>query len=248
MSTATMVWRQYRLERRMFWRNPSAAFFNFLLPLVFLFLLGAVFSSNQRELDRVIPGIAGMSVMATTFTALAYNITNLREQGILKRIHGTPLSGPAYLGGVALNAVTNCAVQIAIVILAGKLLFGLPWPPDVGELIVFVLAGVACFAPLGVALSHVIPNFESATAYVNGVFIPILIISFVAQDVTHVPAMIRDVADALPLKPTIDGLTGGLVTGRGLGHDAAALGVIMLWAVIGWFPAVRGFSWEARSY
>ena len=29
-------WRQYRLERRMFWRNPSAAFFNFLLPLVIL--------------------------------------------------------------------------------------------------------------------------------------------------------------------------------------------------------------------
>ena len=29
-------WRQYRLERRMFWRNPSAAFFNFLLPLLFL--------------------------------------------------------------------------------------------------------------------------------------------------------------------------------------------------------------------
>jgi len=32
----TLTWRQYRLERRMFWRNPSAAFFNFLLPLLFL--------------------------------------------------------------------------------------------------------------------------------------------------------------------------------------------------------------------
>src|SRR5436305_161159 len=31
-----LAWRQYRLERRMFWRNPSAAFFNFLLPLLFL--------------------------------------------------------------------------------------------------------------------------------------------------------------------------------------------------------------------
>jgi len=30
-----LTWRQYRLERRMFWRNPSAAFFNFLLPLLF---------------------------------------------------------------------------------------------------------------------------------------------------------------------------------------------------------------------
>jgi len=31
-----MLWRQYRFERHLFWRNPSAAFFNFLLPLIFL--------------------------------------------------------------------------------------------------------------------------------------------------------------------------------------------------------------------
>ena len=30
---STVAWRQYRLERRMFWRNPSAAFFGVVLPL-----------------------------------------------------------------------------------------------------------------------------------------------------------------------------------------------------------------------
>ena len=40
------AWRQYRLERKMFWRNPSAAFFNFLLPLLFLALFGAIFSDR----------------------------------------------------------------------------------------------------------------------------------------------------------------------------------------------------------
>ena len=41
---AALAWRQYRLERRMFWRNPTAAFFNFVLPLLFLTLFGAIFS------------------------------------------------------------------------------------------------------------------------------------------------------------------------------------------------------------
>ncbi|MET0685123.1 MAG: hypothetical protein ABW060_07395, partial [Solirubrobacteraceae bacterium] len=58
------AWRQYRLERRMFWRNPSAAFFNFLLPLLFLGLFGAVFSGNEANLQVIVPGIAGMSVMS----------------------------------------------------------------------------------------------------------------------------------------------------------------------------------------
>ena len=79
MSAAALTWRQYRLERRMFWRNPSAAFFNFLLPLLFLALFGAVFSADQSKLDVIVPGIAGMSVMATTFSALAFNIVFLRE-------------------------------------------------------------------------------------------------------------------------------------------------------------------------
>jgi ABC-2 type transport system permease protein len=88
---AVQAWRQYRLERRLFWRNPSAAFFNFLLPLLFLAFFGAAFQNDPKELRVIVPGIAAMSVMSTTFTALAFNMTFLREQGVLKRIRGTPM-------------------------------------------------------------------------------------------------------------------------------------------------------------
>src|SRR6266571_1640780 len=151
---ALLAWRQYRLERRMFWRNPSAAFFNFLLPLLFLAGGGIILSGNQRELNRLVPAIAAMSVMSTTFTALAYNVVFLRERGVLKRIRGTPLPTISYFGGVVANAVTNTALQIALVVLAGRVFFGIGWPPHVLTLIVFVLVGVVCFAALGVAFAH----------------------------------------------------------------------------------------------
>ncbi|MCL2770533.1 MAG: ABC transporter permease [Solirubrobacterales bacterium] len=239
-----LSWRQFRLERRMFWRNPSAAFFNFLLPLLFLAFFGAIFHSHQSDLNRVVPGIAGMAVMATTFSALSYNIVFLRERGVLKRIHGTPLPSLAYFGGVAANAVTNAALQIAIITLAGHFLFGLPWPPDVGALVVFVILGVICFASLGVAFAHVIPNFESTAAYVNAVFLPMIFISGVFFDVRHVPTFLRDIAEALPLKHLIDGLIGAMVSGAGIAHNVSALAVIALWAAFGVFFAVRGFTWE----
>ena len=78
-SALTLTWRQYRLERRMFWRNPSAAFFNFLLPLILLALIGGLASNDQKALNIIVPGIAGLSIMSTTFTALAFNMTQLRE-------------------------------------------------------------------------------------------------------------------------------------------------------------------------
>jgi ABC-2 type transport system permease protein len=243
--TLTLAWRQYRLERRMFWRNPSAAFFNFLLPLLFLGAGGAVLHGNQRKEDLLIPAIAGMSVMSTTFTALAYNIVFLRERGVLKRIRGTPLPTLSYFGGVALNAVTNTALQIAIVVLSGRLIFGIGWPSDWGELVLFVAAGVICFAALGVAFAHLIPNFESTAAYVNAVFLPVVFLSFYVFDSHSAPAFLRHIAEALPLKPLIDGLYGALVTGSGLSGHLDALAVIALWGAVGIYFAVRHFSWES---
>jgi ABC-2 type transport system permease protein len=243
---ALLAWRQFRLERRMFWRNPSAAFFNFLLPLLFLAGGGIILSGNQRQLDRLIPAIAAMSVMATTFTALAYNVVFLRERGVLKRIRGTPLPTISYFGGVMASAVTNCVLQIAIVVLAGRALFGIGWPQDWGELVIFVLVGVVCFCALGIAFAHVIPNFESTAAYVNAVFLPVLVLSFYVFDSKSAPGFLRNIVDALPLKPLIDGLSAGIVTGSGLSGKLDALAVIALWAALGCYFAVRGFSWEGR--
>src|SRR5205085_441867 len=88
--------------------------------------------------------------------------------GVLKRIHGTPLPGNAYLAGVLGNAATNALVQIGLVVLASKIFFGLGWPKDWAELAIFTVLGVACFASLGVAFSHVIPNFDAVAASAAG--------------------------------------------------------------------------------
>jgi ABC-2 type transport system permease protein len=241
-----LAWRQYRLERRLFWRNPSAAFFNFLLPLLFLGFFGAIFHGNQHDLNVIVPGIAGMSVLSTTFTALAYNMTFLREQGVLKRIRGTPMPGSSYLLGIAGNAVTNTAIQIAIITVAGRVFFGTGWPKDWAELILFVVAGVLCFASLGVAFSHVIPNFDATSAYVNAVFLPVIFVSGVFYDAAKAPGFIKGIAQALPLKHVIDGLSGAMVNGSGIGQHVTALGVIAAWSILGVALAVRGFTWDVK--
>ncbi len=241
-----LTWRQYRLERKMFWRNPSAAFFNFVLPLLFLGLFGAIFAGSQSDLDVIVPGIAGMSVMTTTFVALAMNMVYLREQGVLKRLRGTPLPSASYLGGLAAHAITNTAIQLSIVIAAGALLFGVGMPEHWLMLAVFVAAGVVCLGSLGVALSHAIPNFDSAPAYVNAIFLPVIVISGVFYDAANAPAFMSDVAQVLPLTHLIDGLSAAMVTGAPFADQLPDLAVVLVWAALGTVLAVRGFSWEAR--
>ena len=47
VSPMALAWEQFRFERKLFWRNPSAAFFNFLLPLLLLVLIATAFASDD---------------------------------------------------------------------------------------------------------------------------------------------------------------------------------------------------------
>jgi ABC-2 type transport system permease protein len=242
MSSITLAWEQFRFERKLFWRNPSAAFFNFLLPLLLLFLIATAFSTDDDELEVLIPGIAGMGVLATTFTALAFNLTLLRDEGVLKRWRGTPMPAGAYLAGLIGSAAMNAFVQVALVVMIGNLVYGVEWPREPLLLALFTVLGVVCFAALGVAFSHLIPNEDAAPAYTNAVFLPLIFVSGVFYSADDLPEALKAVAEALPLKHLIDGLSEAIV---GSGGDAATAAVVVGgWALAGIVLAVRFFRWD----
>ena len=130
--------------------------------------------------------------------------------------------------------------------MAGRLFFGIGWPKDWMELVVFSVIGVATLASLGVAFSHIIPNFDAAPAYTNIVFLPVIFISGVFYDVDNAPAFLQDIARVLPLTHIIDGLSAALVTGTSLADNAGHLAVVAAWGVFGTIFAVRGFTWDAK--
>ena len=242
MSSAALAWEQFRFERKMFWRNPSAAFFNFLLPLMLLVLTATAFGVDDEGLDILIPGVAGMGVLATTFTALAFNLTILRDDGVLKRIRGTPIPAGAYLTGLMGSVTLNAFLQVAMVVVVGNVAYGVDWPAEPALLFLFTGLGVVCFAALGVAFSHAIPNEDAAPAYTNAVFLPLIFISGVFYSSDDLPEALKIVAEVLPLKHLIDGLSDAILGGTS--GAAAAAAVLVAWAAGGLFLAVRFFRWE----
>jgi ABC-2 type transport system permease protein len=131
---------------------------------------------------------------------------------------------------------------VAIVVTIGNLIYGVDWPHDPALLVLFTLLGVICFSALGVAFSHVIPNEEAAPAYTNAVFLPLIFISGVFYSSDDLPEALKAIAEVLPLKHLIDGLSEAIVGGGGDAAGAAA--VVAAWAVGGIFVAVRWFRWQ----
>jgi ABC-2 type transport system permease protein len=128
------------------------------------------------------------------------------------------------------------------VVAIGNIFYGVPWPQDPMMLAGFTLLGVVCFASLGVAFSHAIPNEEAAPAYTNAIFLPLIFISGVFYSADDLPAALNAIAEALPLKHLIDGLSEAIVGGGG--DVGAAAAVVAVWAAAGLFLAVRFFRWE----
>lgn len=242
MNPVALAWEQFRFERKLFWRNPSAAFFNFLLPLLLLVLTATAFGVDQDSLEVLIPGVAGMGVLANTFTALAFNLTVLRDDGVLKRIRGTPLPAGAYLAGLMGSVTLNAFLQVAMVVAIGNVAYGVDWPQDPALLVLFTALGVACFAALGVAFSHAIPNQDAAPAYTNAIFLPLIFISGVFYSTSDLPEALKVIAEVLPLKHLIDGLSAAIV---GTTTDVALSAAIVTgWTLAGLVLAVRFFRWE----
>jgi ABC-2 type transport system permease protein len=131
---------------------------------------------------------------------------------------------------------------VAAVVVIGNVAYGVDWPADPALLVLFTLLGVTCFAALGVAFSHAIPNEDAAPAYTNAVFLPLIFISGVFYSADDLPRALAVIAEALPLKHLIDGLSAAIVGGS-VDVAAAAL-VVGAWALAGIVMAVRFFRWE----
>ena len=87
---------ELRTEQVLFWRNREAAFFTFLLPVIFFLVFGSIYGKSviTKEHIKAAPflqaGMIGYGVASTAFAGLAITMVIRRESGVLKRIRATP--------------------------------------------------------------------------------------------------------------------------------------------------------------
>jgi ABC-2 type transport system permease protein len=233
---------QIRYEQRSYWRNRGRGVFTFVFPLMFLVIFASL-DKGQHITERggipyddfLVPGILAYSVITTTFVNLAMSTAILRDNGVLKRMQGTPLPRWAY---VTARIASTCLVTFIItltVIVAGALVWGLHF--RVGALpglVVTMLLGTAAFTPLGIGITRLIPNAESGPVIVNLLVLPLTFISNIWFPTDSLPSALKSIAGAFPMKALANGLQFVFDPRRhGAGLDGASLRVLVIWTVIG---------------
>lgn len=257
-----LSWRRAGLELRLFARERQQLLFSFLYPVVMLVIFGSVFGGQQVaggvSLTRYfVPGIAATGIMLTSFQNLGVSIPVERDEGELARLQALGTPAVSYFAGKAVSVVVLTVVQLAVLVVVARLLFGVPLPATGVRWATFAWAGVlgaTAGTVLGVAVAALPRNARSATAVVTPIALVLQFFSGVFFVFSTLPGWMQQVAALFPLKWLTqamrsaflpDGAKVAEVAGSWERPECAL--VLAAWTVGGLLVARRTFRWRRRS-
>jgi ABC-2 type transport system permease protein len=257
-SGARLAVRQVRYENIAFWRNPASAFFTFAFPLLLMVIFTTILGTDTSTLPSGIEvdnstyytaSILAFSVVTACYTNIAMTVTFARDEGVLKRVRGTPLPGWSYLLGKILLSIGVMALLVVIVCTFGRVVYGIDLPTrSLPAFLVTLAVGAASFCALGLAVTAAIPNAEAAPAVVNASVLPLLFVSGVFIPIDVAPKWLQAIAGIFPIKHFLEATIDSFLPSphNAYGWSWGDLAVVAAWGLGGLLVATRTFSWEPR--
>lgn len=244
----TEAWKMTKTELKLFLRDPIAAFFTLLFPLMMLFLFGSIFGNEpdpdlggRGQVDVSVPGYIGVIIATTAILGLPINLASYRAGGILRRFRATPLRPSVVLGSQVAVGALFTTLGSALLIVAGRIFFGLHLPEQPAVVLgAFLLSSASIYA-FGFILASVLPTARTAQSTGMVVLFPMMFLSGAALPRPLLSETIQDVAQALPLSHVVT-LMNDAWSGAGWNPTAALVLVGVMVAGVG--LSARLFRWE----
>jgi ABC-2 type transport system permease protein len=246
---------QFRYDQKVFWRNPAAVFFTVLLPVIFLLIFATIFGNDTIEVLGVktttyyVPAIISLAVVSATAQGLAIALTVQRENGILKRVRGTPLPPRLFIASRIGNAIMISVLALVVLAVLGRVIYdvAIPWE-RLPAVAVTLAVGGAAFCCIGFALSAVIPSEDAAPAITNVALLPLYFLSGIFIPESEIPDGVLAVADLFPIRHFFEAFfTAWNPLTTGPGFEWGHLAVVAAWGVAALLIAVRAFRWTPRG-
>jgi ABC-2 type transport system permease protein len=234
------------IETRLLVRNGEQLLLALVIPLALLvagrFADVSIATASIARLDLLGPSVLALAVWSSAFTSIAITTAFERRYGVLERLATTPLGKPGLLAGKGLAIVMIIFGQLLI--LTGAAL-GLGWRPRFTPLsalvaVLLVILATATFVCLALLLAGRL-RAESVLGLANLIYVILIIGGGLIIPVSHYPAALRPVVEALPTAALGEGLRAA-AHGQVLGWP---LLVLLAWLLAAGFGAWKGFRWTS---
>ena len=196
----------------------------------------------------IVPGIAAMAIMQNGIFSVVFTLLSYKNQGVLKRLKAAPISPSHFIVGHLISRVSIIILQTFILLIMGVFVLGV----SVGQgsflawlniLFLSFLGGIL-FLAIGLAISSLAPNEDSAPALANLVTFPMLFLSGVFFPIDFLPKIISYISNVLPLTHLAEGIRLSALYGNSTFSTIPQLGITLAWLALSFFICAISFKWE----
>jgi ABC-2 type transport system permease protein len=204
----------------------------------------SVDSSSLTYVDFLVPGVVALAIMNSAVIGLATIMVDWRQRGILRRLKLTPIPLAEFFAARVTASLVLALMQVVVLLVFGRLVFGVSLDSTAWAAIPVALAGCLCFLAMGFAIGSVVANPETGDAVSNVCTNPMMFLSGTFFPVAAMPAYVQAIARLLPLYYMANGLRDTTVRGLSITHVIPDIAVLLLVTAILSVVALRSFRWE----
>ena len=179
----------------------------------------------------IVPGLIGVLLSMTMILVTSLAVTRERERGTLEQLIVTPIDKTSLMLGKILPFIGVGYVQMTVVLLLGRFVFGVPVRGSLATLYALTLLFVFASLGLGLFVSTVARTQAQAMQLSFMLLLPNILLSGFMFPREAMPPVLRGASAALPLTYYLRILRGVLLKGTGMEHlwrDGAVLALMAL--------------------
>lgn len=202
---------------------------------------------TYRTIDFILPGQLGFSLLSAGVFGVAFLFFNLRQTLVLKRFFATPITRTYIVLGEGLSRVIFQLITAIVILLVGHYLFHFTLINGFVtflELLVLSFIGLMVFMGFGFVVSGLAKNESTIPPLANIITLPQFLLAGTFFPIDNFPSWLQPICKILPLTHLNDAMRNVAFEGAHLSDCGKQLGILVIWAVIGYMLAVRVFKWE----
>lgn len=200
-----------------------------------------------RQIDFVLPGQLGFSILFSTLFGIAFTFFGLREQLVLKRFYASPVKKLNILAGIGVSRLFFQLLSVVVLILFGH--FVLNFTLQHGlitffEIILMTIVMLFLLMGVGLIFSSIVKTDTSIPLLINLFGFPQMMLSGTFFSIEVFPKWLQEICRVLPLTQYNDAIRKISFEGQHITDCGKQLGILGIWMIIFYIILIRVLKWE----
>jgi len=171
----------------------------------------SILAKKYRFIEFFVPGIIAMSVMTSSLSGAVTMNAELRQKGVIRKLSTTPITRADWILSNILYQFVLAVISTAAILVVSYGVFSVRLQIN-AWLIVFLVLEVFAFGGIGMILTRVANEAESAAAAANFIMFPMMFLAGSFFPIEMMPGFLQTIARILPLYYVNEGLRASMVS------------------------------------